>query len=147
MDLSLLAMVVVALVGLPSPPTSEAPGGSTPEGEWTTFDDGSGMARAADMASPQDPGPRQPSQRGTARGPAVKRSFIVRYLPLLGHVVPTLMIGYGWVIPRSCIAGWNDLTAGFGLSVIGTCLAYVLGQRAASSVSQANCKVRKTELP
>ena len=45
MDLSFLAVVVVALVALASPPTSETPGGSTPEGEWTTFDVGSGTAR------------------------------------------------------------------------------------------------------
>ena len=76
----------------------------------------------------------------------MKRSLIVRYLPLATHVVPTLLIGYGWVIPRSCIAGWNELSAGFGLSVIGTCLAYVFGQRAASSVGQGSCKIRKTEL-
>jgi ABC-type Fe3+ transport system permease subunit len=35
---------------------------------------------------------------------------LARYLPLLGHVVPTLVIGYGLVIPRSCIAGWNELS-------------------------------------
>jgi ABC-type Fe3+ transport system permease subunit len=57
---------------------------------------------------------------------------VARYLPLLGHVLPTLAIGYGWLIPASCIAGWNDLTVGFGLSVAGTCVAYWLGQRAMS---------------
>lgn len=55
----------------------------------------------------------------------------MRYLPLAGHVVPTVVIAYGWVIPRSCIAGWNVLTAGFGLSVVGACIAYALGERAA----------------
>jgi hypothetical protein len=63
------------------------------------------------------------------------RSGIGRYLPLVGHVIPTLVIGYGIVIPRSCIAGLNELTIGFGLSVLGTCVAYVLGQRATSSCS------------
>ena len=72
----------------------------------------------------------------------MKRSLIVRYLPLLGHVVPTLVIGYGWVIPRSCMTGWNELSAGFGLSVIGTCLAYVFGQRAMSRVGNGSCKIR-----
>ena len=61
------------------------------------------------------------------------RDSIARYLPLLAHVVPTLAIGYGIVIPRSCIAGWNSLTVGFGLSVLTTCVAYVLGQRVAST--------------
>jgi hypothetical protein len=61
------------------------------------------------------------------------RQPIGRYLPLVAHVVPTLVIGYGLVIPRSCIAGWNFLTIGFGLSVVGTCVTYVLGQRVGST--------------
>jgi len=63
------------------------------------------------------------------------RHRIGRYLPLVGHVIPTLVIGYGIVIPRSCIAGGNGSTVGFGLSVLGTCVAYVLGQRVTSSCS------------
>ncbi len=27
------------------------------------------------------------------------------FLPLLGFIVPTILIGFGIVIPRSCIAG------------------------------------------
>jgi hypothetical protein len=53
------------------------------------------------------------------------------YLPLVGFVVPTIAIGYGVVIPRSCIAGVNDLTLGFGATVLGACVTYVLGLRAA----------------
>jgi len=64
-----------------------------------------------------------------------------RYLPLLGHVIPTLVIGYGVVIPRSCIAGWNELTVGFGVSVLSTCVAYVLGQRVGSTCRlRGNCR-------
>jgi hypothetical protein len=37
--------------------------------------------------------------------------------------------GYGIVIPRSCIAGVNDLTIGFGLSILGACVTYVVGLR------------------
>jgi hypothetical protein len=55
-------------------------------------------------------------------------------------VVPTVAIGYGVVIPRSCIAGWNELTVGFALSVAGTCLAYVLGQRAAAGAGNGACR-------
>ncbi len=33
------------------------------------------------------------------------------WTPLLGFVLPTLIIGYGFVIPRSCIAGVNQLTS------------------------------------
>jgi hypothetical protein len=53
------------------------------------------------------------------------------FLPLLAHVVPTVVIGFGSVIPGSCIAGVNALTIGFVASVVGTCLAYVAGVWAA----------------
>jgi hypothetical protein len=52
-------------------------------------------------------------------------------LPLVGFVVPTAVIGYGVVIPRSCIAGVNDLTVGFASTIVGACVTYVLGLRAA----------------
>jgi hypothetical protein len=53
------------------------------------------------------------------------------YAPLVAHILPTLLIAYGVVIPRSCIAGFNELTIGFGASVVGTCIAYVVGVRSA----------------
>ena len=53
------------------------------------------------------------------------------WLPLVGFVVPTVAIGYGIVIPRSCIAGVNELTIGFATSIIGACVTYVVGVRAA----------------
>jgi len=53
------------------------------------------------------------------------------YTPLVGFVVPTIVIGYGVVIPRSCIAGVNELTLGFAATVAGACVTYVLGVRAA----------------
>ena len=52
---------------------------------------------------------------------------IRHYLPLVGFVVPTVIIGYGFVIPRSCIAGMNELTIGFAISIIGACVTYVVG--------------------
>ena len=52
--------------------------------------------------------------------------------PLAGFVVPTVVIGYGVVIPRSCIAGWNELTVGFAATVVGACLTYVAGVRLAA---------------
>ncbi len=52
------------------------------------------------------------------------------YLPLLGFVVPTVVIGYGVVIPRSCIAGVNGLTVGFGTTILGAVFTYLAGQRA-----------------
>lgn len=63
------------------------------------------------------------------------------YLPLAAHVVPTLIIGYGIVIPRSCIAGINELTIGFGASILGTCIAYVVGLR------RRSCEWRPRETP
>ena len=52
------------------------------------------------------------------------------FYPLIGFVIPTIVIGYGIVIPRSCIAGINDLTFGFATSVIGACATYYFGVRA-----------------
>jgi hypothetical protein len=49
--------------------------------------------------------------------------------PLGGFVIPTLLIGYGFVIPKSCIAGVNDLTIGFASTVVGACVTYWMGIR------------------
>jgi ABC-type Fe3+ transport system permease subunit len=54
---------------------------------------------------------------------------IRRYLPLIAFVVPTVVIGYGFVIPRSCIAGVNELTVGFGVTIFASVLTYLAGQR------------------
>jgi SAM-dependent methyltransferase len=54
------------------------------------------------------------------------------YVPLIGFIVPTLVIGYGFVIPCSCIAGVNQLSVGFGSTVFGAVLTYVAGIRAAT---------------
>ena len=62
------------------------------------------------------------------------RSFRA-YAPLAGFVVPTVLIGYGVVIPRSCIAGWNELTVGFATTIAGACLTYVAGLRLAARSS------------
>jgi hypothetical protein len=53
------------------------------------------------------------------------------FLPLVGFVLPTAVIGYGFVIPRSCIAGVNELTIGFGTTILGACVTYVIGLRRA----------------
>ena len=50
-------------------------------------------------------------------------------VPLATFVVPTVVIGYGVVIPRSCIAGVNDLTLGFAASIVGACVTYIVGLR------------------
>ena len=51
------------------------------------------------------------------------------FLPLLGFVVPTVLIGFGLVIPASCIAGVNQLSVGFAATVIGSCITYWIGIR------------------
>lgn len=53
------------------------------------------------------------------------------WLPLIGFVVPTLVIGYGFVIPGSCIAGVNEHSIGFGTTVLAASVTYVVGVRAA----------------
>ncbi len=54
------------------------------------------------------------------------------WVPLLGFVIPTVAIGYGVVIPRSCIAGVNELTIGFAMTIAGACVTYVVGIRLAT---------------
>lgn len=49
------------------------------------------------------------------------------YVPLIGHVVPTLIIGFGYVIPGSPIEGVNTYTIGFLAAVLGFVPAYVAG--------------------
>lgn len=49
------------------------------------------------------------------------------YAPLVGHVVPTLVTGFGVVIPGSPIEGVNTYTIGFIFAVLGFIPAYVAG--------------------
>jgi hypothetical protein len=58
-------------------------------------------------------------------------------VPLAAHVVPSAAIGFGYVIPRSCIAGVNELTIGFAMSLVSSCVAYAVGVRIAGRVSGA----------
>ncbi|MFZ5894829.1 MAG: hypothetical protein ACOY0T_27455 [Myxococcota bacterium] len=61
-----------------------------------------------------------------------KRPMTIRHWgPLVGFVVPTVVIGYGVVIPRSCIHGINELSIGFGTTVLGACITYLMGVRVA----------------
>ncbi|MCI0724613.1 MAG: class I SAM-dependent methyltransferase [Acidobacteria bacterium] len=69
------------------------------------------------------------------------------FYPLLGFLIPTVIMGYGVVIPRSCIAGLNESSVGFGMSLLGACLAYWQGVRAALRGSNKRLKgvVRRPE--
>ncbi len=60
--------------------------------------------------------------------------------PLIAFVVPTLVIGFGLVIPRSCIAGVNELTIGFAVTMAAACLTYWLGVNAARR-TQGSCRL------
>jgi ABC-type Fe3+ transport system permease subunit len=51
------------------------------------------------------------------------------FIPLIGFVIPTVVIGYGFVIPNSCIAGWNPQSVGFASTVFGACATYFAGIR------------------
>lgn len=51
--------------------------------------------------------------------------------PLVGFVLPTVLIGYGYVILNSCIAGVNELTLGFAATIVGAVVTYVTGVRMA----------------
>lgn len=59
------------------------------------------------------------------------RTRALVYLPLALHLIPTLAIGYFIVIPRSCIAGINELTIGFAAANLGFALSYIGGIRLA----------------
>lgn len=51
------------------------------------------------------------------------------FYPLFGFIVPTIVFGYGLVIPKSCIAGINDLTIGFAVTLVSACITYWIGLR------------------
>jgi ABC-type Fe3+ transport system permease subunit len=52
-------------------------------------------------------------------------------LPLLGFAIPTVIVGYGVVIPGTCVAGVNELSVGFATTIIGASIAYLVGVRLA----------------
>ena len=55
-----------------------------------------------------------------------------KYLvPLALFVLPTLIIGYAIVLPRNGAAGLNELSVGFGSTVLGAAITYLVGVRQA----------------
>lgn len=64
-------------------------------------------------------------------GSTTFRKRLLLYAPLALHVLPTLVIGYGFVLPQSPIAGVNQYTIGFALAVLGFIPAYIAGVRLA----------------
>jgi hypothetical protein len=59
------------------------------------------------------------------------------WIPLVGFVVPTLVVGFGFMIPHSCIAGMNELSVGFGATIAAGCVSYVLGIRSVLKSSRS----------
>ena len=57
------------------------------------------------------------------------RLTLRHFVPLAGFVLPTVFIGFGIMIPGSCIAGVNELTVGFAGTIVGACVTYWLGLR------------------
>ena len=51
------------------------------------------------------------------------------WTPLLGFVVSTVVIGYGFVFPRNGLASVNELMVGFATTILSACVTYVLGIR------------------
>lgn len=54
-------------------------------------------------------------------------SFALAYVPLLSRIVPTLVIGFCFVIPGSPIEGWNNYTFGLPGAIFGFVPAYSAG--------------------
>lgn len=51
------------------------------------------------------------------------------FFPLAGFVLVTVVIGYGVVIPGTCVAGVNELSLGFASAIAGACITYWMGLR------------------
>jgi hypothetical protein len=61
------------------------------------------------------------------RASNLQRSLVLLVLPLLACIVPDVVIGYGFVIPGSCIAGLNEYTIGYAACIIGFIPTYISG--------------------
>ena len=68
------------------------------------------------------------------------RNFILLTLILLSHLVPTIIIGFGFVIPGSCIDGINPYTLGFISSLVGFIPTFYFGVYLARRLALAEAK-------
>jgi hypothetical protein len=59
--------------------------------------------------------------------PSRSRLRLRHFVPLVGFLAPTIVIGYGVVLPRSCAAGLNELTIGFASTLLGVAITYTVG--------------------
>jgi len=60
------------------------------------------------------------------------------FIPLAAHVAATVAIGFGYVIPGSCITGVNPATLGFAASIVSTCVVYGVGIREVVRITRAS---------
>jgi hypothetical protein len=51
------------------------------------------------------------------------------WTPLLGFVVPSVVMGFGFVMPRNGVGGVNELSIGFAATILGACVTYAMGIR------------------
>ena len=68
------------------------------------------------------------------------RNFALLTLVLLSHLVPTIIIGFGFVIPGSCIDGINPHTLGFISCLAGFVLTFYCGAFLARKLALAEAK-------
>ncbi len=63
---------------------------------------------------------RAPGQRSACARPQ-------HFVPLVGFLIPSAVIAYGFVLPRAGFSGVNELSIGFGSSLVGAAVTYVIG--------------------
>ena len=66
-----------------------------------------------------------------------RRDIGLLTLILLSHLIPTIVIGFGFVIPGSCIAGINQYTLGFISSIVGYVPTFFFGALLARRLARA----------
>ena len=57
-------------------------------------------------------------------------------LPLLSSIIPDAFIGYGFLIPNSCISGVNELTVAYAACILGFIPAYIAGVTVAGRLAR-----------
>lgn len=51
------------------------------------------------------------------------------WTPLIGFVVPSVVMGYGFVLPRNGVSGLSELSVGFATTLVFASLTYAMGIR------------------
>lgn len=74
------------------------------------------------------------------------RDFVLLTLVLLSHLIPTIIIGFGFVIPGSCIDGINPHTLGFISCLIGFLPTFYCGALLARRLALAQAE-REAKAP